>query len=167
MGIFDDIKKVVSKAAPLLGSAISATNPLAGVAISLLGNAFGVEGNNKKDILKRIKSDPEAALKLQKIEHDHVESLKRIAAENYKTEVEDRKDARETSVKSSKKYRSFLRWFAALVTVGFFCISAALMFVPLVDINPSEKEFIAMLVGVLVSKWQTIVDFFYGSSSPE
>lgn len=70
------------------------------------------------------------------------------------------------SEKKKKKrnvpYKDFLRHMAYLVSFGFFG-ALLLLFLP-ITINPSARELLSMLIGMLASKWQTIIDFFYGSS---
>jgi hypothetical protein len=66
------------------------------------------------------------------------------------------------SEKKAVLYRDFLRHLAYVVTFGFF---AALLFLFLpITFNSEGRELLSMLVGMLASKWQTIIDFFYGSS---
>lgn len=148
--------KVVGLSAPLLAGALG--SPFAGMAISLLGNLFGVPNGNVEDILEKIKLDPDATTKLKQLELEHSEALAKIQSTNYSTEVEDREDARKYSV----LYKDFLRHMAYLVTGGFFGV-LFLLFFPL-EISAEEKNLLYMLIGMLVSKWQTIIDFFYGSS---
>lgn len=147
---------IVAKAAPLLGTVLG--TPLAGVAVSLIAQAFGVNPHNVDDIVTAINSSPEATLKLRTLEYDHAETLAKIGSQDYATEVDDRKDARKNAV----LYKDFLRHMAYLVTVGFFG-ALVMLFLP-IQYNPNERELLSMLVGMLVSKWQTIIDFFYGSS---
>lgn len=164
MGIIDTIKdsgitEIVGKAAPLLATVLG--SPLAGAGIALLANAFGTDAKDVKGLVANIAGDPEAMLKLKTLEYEHADTLARLASQDYLTEVDDRKDAR----RNSSEYKDFLRHFAYLVTLGFFAALFAL-FLPVVNISldADEKQLLAMLVGVLVSKWQTIIDFFYGSS---
>lgn len=56
----------------------------------------------------------------------------------------------------------FLKNMAYLVTFGFFC-ALFLLFFPWA-LGGDEKNLLSMLVGMLASKWQTIIDFFFGSS---
>jgi len=56
----------------------------------------------------------------------------------------------------------FLKNMAYLVTLGFFA-ALFLLFMPW-QLNGDEKNLLSMLVGMLASKWQTIIDFFFGSS---
>jgi hypothetical protein len=152
------ILPVVSKVAPLLGSVLG--TPLAGVAISLMSQAFGVNPSDLNALNNAISESPEAAIKLKTLEYEHAETLAKIASTDYDTEVEDRKDARELA--KTVDYKDFLRHMAYIVTAGFFC-ALLLLFCP-IPINPQGRELLSMLVGMLVSKWQTIIDFFYGSS---
>lgn len=152
-----EIIPIVSKVAPLLGSILG--TPLAGVALSLIGNAFNAHSVKADEIAKILSNDPEASLKLKTVEYENSQILAQIAATNYQTEVDDRKDARD---KNSFLYKDFLRHMAYIITFGFFCV-LFLLFIPL-SINGTEREILLMLVGMLVSKWQTIIDFFYGSS---
>lgn len=154
--IESEILPTISKAAPLLGSLLG--TPFAGVVISLIASAFGV---NPKDLgaLADKLSSPDAQIKLKELEMTHAETLTQIAASSYATEVDDRKDARKNAV----LYKDFLRHMAYLVTLGFF-MALALLFMPVTTYDPNERELLSMLIGMLVSKWQTIIDFFYGSS---
>ncbi len=74
--------------------------------------------------------------------------------DNFVDQDEDEKNAR--------LYRGFLRHMAYLVTLGFFGV-LMMLFVP-IGYDPNERELLSMLIGMLVSKWSTIIDFFYGSS---
>lgn len=59
--------------------------------------------------------------------------------------------------------KSFLRHLTYLITIGFFSI-VIILFYGANTINPSEKDLISMLFGVLIGKWSTIIDFWFGSS---
>jgi len=63
-----DIGSMVAKAAPLLGKLLPI--PYAGVAGELIASAFGVK-NEPTAIHNAIKSDPDAAVKLAKLELDN------------------------------------------------------------------------------------------------
>lgn len=57
---------------------------------------------------------------------------------------------------------SFLRVMAYLVTIGFFG-SLVMLFLP-ITVSSTQRELLSMLIGMLASKWQTIIDFYYGNS---
>lgn len=157
--IGSSLGKFVGVASPLLASVLS--TPLAGVAVSLLAQVFGVPARDTESLLDAMRNDPDAAQKIRDIENRHQEALATIAGQNYGVEVDDRKNAREHAV----CYKDFLRHMAFVVTIGFFSV-LLLLFVP-IDISNDEKNLLSMLVGMLASKWQTIIDFFYGSSRPQ
>lgn len=148
---------IVSKVAPLLGSILG--SPLAGVAISLISQALGMASPSVNGIVETLTRDPEALAKLKQLEFNHAEVLEKIAQEFYATEVDDRKDARQYGV----QYKDFMRHMAYLVTFGFLG-ALLLLFLPF-PLDANEHDLILVLVGMLASKWQTVIDFFYGSSS--
>lgn len=150
------ILPLVSGAAPLLASVLG--TPLAGVGISLLSRYFSVDPKNIGELDAAIRSDPEASLKLKTLEYDNAEMLQKISSMDYATEVDDRKNARAYSL----PYKAFISHMAYIVTLGFFA-ALFLLFLPL-NLSGDEKNLLSMLVGMLASKWQTIIDFFYGSS---
>jgi len=155
-GSLDVIVSSVSKIAPILGGVLG--TPLAGVAVGLLAKCFGVDVSNLSDLAHKIATDPDSAVKIKQLENEHVETLQKIITQNYAIEVDDRKDARKTGI----LYTDFLRHMAYVVTLGFF-LALGFLFIP-IEINPNARELLSMLVGMLASKWQTIIDFFYGST---
>lgn len=156
---FKSLLKLVQPISPIIAAALG--GPLSGVAVSLLSNVFGANPKDITDLTTKIQQDPEAPFKIRQLECEHAATLAQIASEDYKTEVEDRKDAR----LHSHQYKNFLRHFAYFVTVGFFGIIIVL-FLPF-PVNQTERELLIMLIGMLASKWQTMVDYFYGSSRPQ
>lgn len=147
---------IVRGTAPILGTVLG--SPLAGVALSLIANCFGGNPKDIGDLLNKIKLDANASVKLREIELQHQEILQHIASHDFEIEVQDKEDAR----KYGYLYKDFLLHMSYFVTVGFFA-ALFLLFIPL-TISESEKNLLSMLVGMLASKWQTIIDFFYGSS---
>lgn len=108
-----DFAKIVGASAPLLASVLG--TPLAGVAISLLANAFGVKSHDLDNISAVITADPESSIKIKTVEYEHAETLANIAAQNYSTEVDDRKDARN----HAETYKDFMMRMSVVVTVDF------------------------------------------------
>jgi hypothetical protein len=158
-GLIDAIASNIFKVAPLLAGSL--TSPLSGMALSILASAFGVSPSKLADLLSKITSEPDAPARLAKLEAEHCEALAHIASTDFNHEIDDRKDARTYG----KDYRDFLKHMAYLITAGFFT-ALFLLFIP-IDLSSDEKNLLSMLVGMLASKWQTIMDFFYGSSRPQ
>ena len=59
----------------------------------------------------------------------------------------------------SDKATPFQRHMAYLVT-AIFIGALVLVFLPL-PIGQEDRDLLSMLIGMLVSKWQTIIDFFF------
>jgi hypothetical protein len=154
----NSLLSLVSKYAPFLGAVLG--TPFAGMGLSIIARALGLDSTKADAIQSALVADPNLALKLKEIEATHATELAQILAQEYAVEVDDRKDARKNSV----LYKDFIRHMAYLVTLGFFG-ALMMLFFPL-DIESGHRELLSMLVGMLVSKWQTIIDFFYGSSRP-
>ena len=151
--IASELVHAIESSAPGLATALG--SPVAGVVVSILESAFHVAA---PDLVHTIASDPTAPVKLRELDNQHSEALAAVDAGAYQTEVSDRIDARA----HGSEYSDFLRHEAYLVTIGFF-LAIALVSAPL-KFDPHERELLSMLIGMLASKWQTIVDFFYGSS---
>jgi len=158
MSIIPELLSLVKTTAPIVASALG--SPIAGVAVSLIASAFGIKGNDQNAIVNAIKSDPDAAFKLKELEYTHAEELKKIASTDFQTAVSDKMNAREYS----KQYIGFMKYMAAMVTIGFF-IALFMCFLPQLNISDPEKQILLVFIGVLTSKFQTIIDYFFGSSN--
>lgn len=141
------IAKAIGAVAPMLATVLG--SPLAGVGISLLCSKFGGTPQDLSGLVTNINNDPEAELKLRALEYDHQTALAMIT---------DTQDAR----KYAPIFKDFLRHMTFLVTLGFFA-ALFLLFLPL-QLSAEEKNLLSMLVGMLASKWQTIIDYFFGNS---
>lgn len=144
----------ITSVAPVLARSLFGV--AGGVVASLLGSIFGT--SNMDSLSAAIAADPDAAIKLREIENKHAEFLASADHENFTTETLDRQDAR----KYAPSNRSFLITMTFLVTAGFFTV-LLLLFVPW-QISEEGKNLLSMLVGMLASKWQTMIDFYFGSS---
>lgn len=156
--MLSELISIVEKSAPLLASALG--SPVAGIAVSLIENAFGITQSNPTQLAAAVSADPDAVAKLKALEFQHEDELKTIASTSYGIEVQDRENARAMAA----QFKNFMRHLAYLVTAGFFA-AIFLLFFPVTTFTSDEKQLLAMLIGMLVSKWQTIIDFFYGSSN--
>lgn len=156
--IVSDIVPLIERAAPTLSSVL--LSPFSSIVVSLISHAFGKASGDITG-LKAVLSDPELtqqnALRLRELEYAHAAQFAQLASQDYKIEVDDRMDAR----KQALIFRDFLRHMAYLITAGFF-IALFMLFAP-ITISEDEKNLLFLLVGMLASKWQTIIDFFYGS----
>lgn len=75
---WESIKGAVASAAPALGTALG--GPAGGAVGSLIAGALGVE-ETPDAIQKALKSDPEAAVKLQRLQNEHQQEIRRMTLE--------------------------------------------------------------------------------------
>ncbi len=146
-----NLNDIVSKSAPLIGSLLG--SPLAGIGISWVANLFGADPMNTQDIIDKINADPEAALKLKTLEYQHQEMLENISASNYKTEVDDRKSAREREIALND-------WVPTILAVGFLINYAIMQFYCVSHISAANDIISARFQDVLIM----IVSYYFGSS---
>ncbi|TBW58541.1 hypothetical protein EZI54_03925 [Marinobacter halodurans] len=74
---WDDVKDVVGKAAPLLGSALG---PAGGAVGTLIASALGTD-DNPEAVASAIQADPDALVKLKALEREHERELRRMVIE--------------------------------------------------------------------------------------
>jgi len=167
-----DLRKLgglVAEYAPLLGTAIGgpAGGAIGGL-ISVVANTFGLKGkdaSNPAKIMKAIRADPEAAIKLQKIQNDHEEALARINLESDEAYLRDRQSARSREVEMTKatgKRDINLYILAWVVVLGFLGLCAILIFRPL-PVGTSQN-ILFMLFGGMISAFSAVMQYFFGSS---
>ncbi len=147
----NDLQSLVTKSAPLLGSLLG--GPLAGLGVSWLAHAFGVDGNHPQDIINKILADPQAALTLKSLEYNHQEELQRIQATNYQTEVDDRKSARVREI-------SLHDYVPTILAIGFLINYACIQFYCVTHSSSATDIISARFQDVLIM----IISYYFGSS---
>lgn len=160
-----EVGKYVKKFAPVLGTAVAGpAGGALGGAVSLLCSAFGIESEDPQpdEVLSAIKFDPEAGLKLRKLELNHKTELRRIALELDRAYLADVQSARSREVelvKATGKRDINLYILAWSVVVGFFLLTGLLMFIQ-IQVN----EAALLLFGSLASGFGMVLQYFFGSS---
>lgn len=152
MNLWDNLTDCIKKSSPLIASAISSTNPIAGMLISLISKTFGANKDDPQDIINKIYGDPEAEIKIKKLEFEHEESLINLQSEDYKTEVDDRKSARNREV-------SLHDWVPTILAIGFLINYAAIQFYCVLSNNNSNEIISARFQDVLIM----IMSYYFGS----
>ena len=161
---------LVKGAAPLLGTAIggpagTVVGGLAGGAISLIGQAFGVEDvEDPEQIYNAIKADPEAVIKLKQIELDHKIELQKLALEIDRAYLQDVQNARQRQVeveKTTGKKDINLYFLAWTIVCGFFGLTVVLIWHELPD---DSTGVVFLLFGALVAGFTQVINYFFGSS---
>lgn len=161
---FSKLKDVLVGAAPTLATALG--GPAAGLVVSMLSKAFGLSSADPDQLAKQIALDPESSLKLAQLEADHAKAMREMDMNFYKLQLEDIASARlrETEVvKVRGKSDLIMQVLSGLITVGFF-LTMTLFMSDVVNISQTEQNVFSLLIGMLVSKFGTVIDYYFGSS---
>lgn len=147
--ILDTLKQTVSKTAPLLGSAIG--GPLGGIVGTLIASVLGVKTFDPKEILNIINSNSDAAIKLKQLEIDYQKTLVDAEVQNYKTQVDDTKDARAHFSHSRQQF------FLAIMFLLFFASIVYLDGLKYMTVDPELR-------GILYACMMGLFGYYFGSS---
>lgn len=142
--------------APTIATALG--GPLAGLAVSAIAKAVGVEEDKVTDLIASNKMTPEqiAQVKIAEIELKKQENELGLNFEALA--VDDRKSAREMQAAVRSKVPPAL---AGAITLGFFGILSMLLFGQVDGNNPT----ILMMLGSLSTAWTGIIAYYFGSSA--
>jgi hypothetical protein len=142
--------------APTIATALG--GPLAGMAVSAISKAIGVDEDKVQDMISsnKLSADQVAQLKLAEIEL--AKQAQELGLNFEKLAVEDRKSAREMQATTRSKMPPIL---ASAVTVGFFGIVVMMFFNQINSNNPA----ILMMLGSLGTAWTGIIAYYFGSSA--
>ena len=142
--------------APTIATAMG--GPLAGMAVSAISKAIGVDPEKVGDLISsnKLTADQIAQVKIAEIELQ--KQAQELGLNFEKLEVEDRKSARDMQSKTRSLMPPIL---AGTVTLGFFGIMT-MMFVGKVD---SSNPAILMMLGSLGTAWTGIIAYYFGSSA--
>jgi hypothetical protein len=142
--------------APTIATALG--GPLAGLAVSAISKAVGVDEDKVTDLISSNKMTPEqiaqvklAELELKKQENELGLNFEALA-------VDDRKSAREMQAATRSIVPPAL---AGAITLGFFGILSMLLFGQVDGNNPT----ILMMLGSLSTAWTGIIAYYFGSSA--
>jgi plasmid maintenance system antidote protein VapI len=132
--------------------------PLAGMAVSAISKAIGVDEDKVQDLItnNKLTADQVAQIKLAEIEL--AKQAQELGLNFEKLEVEDRKSAREMQAATRSMMPPLL---ASAVTVGFFGIVVMMFFNQVDSNNPA----ILMMLGSLGTAWTGIIAYYFGSSA--
>ena len=142
--------------APTIATALG--GPLAGMAVSAISKAVGVDEDKVQDMISsnKLSADQVAQLKIAEIEL--AKQAQELGLNFEKLAVEDRKSAREMQATTRSKMPPIL---ASAVTVGFFGIVVMMFFNQIDSNNPA----ILMMLGSLGTAWTGIIAYYFGSSA--
>ena len=142
--------------APTVASALM--TPLAGMAVSVVSKAIGVEPEKVQDIISSGKLTPEQIAQIKIAEIDLQKQANDLGLNFEKLAVDDRKSARDMQMATRSWVPPLL---AAAVTVGFFGILVMMLLGKVDSNNPA----ILMMLGSLGTAWTGIIAYYFGSSA--
>src|SRR3990167_425432 len=149
--------KVVSTAAPILGSVLNSVLPGSGLIISGLKALFGVQSNDNDELATAISNDPNAALKLAEFEITHRHDLDQILA-NDRASARDR----ESEIVTATGKRDWVMEFIAIIMVmGFFGMCFIISFVP---IAKTDTNLLYLVIGQFSTGFITILSYYFGAT---
>ena len=142
--------------APTIATALG--GPLAGMAVSAISKAIGVDEAKVGDLISnnKLTADQIAQVKLAEIELQ--KQAQELGLNFEKLEVEDRKSARDMQSATRSMMPPLL---AGAVTIGFFSIMVMMFFNKIDSANPA----ILMMLGSLGTAWTGIIAYYFGSSA--
>jgi hypothetical protein len=142
--------------APTIATAMG--GPLAGMAVSAISKAIGVDPTEVSDLIENNKLSAEQIAQIKVAEIELQKQAQELGLNFAKLEVEDRKSARDMQAATRSMMPPLL---AGAVTVGFFAIMTLMFFNKLDDSNPA----ILMMLGSLGTAWTGIIAYYFGSSA--
>jgi hypothetical protein len=142
--------------APTIATALG--GPLAGMAVSAISKAVGVDEDKVQDLISSNKLNADQVAQLKMAEIELAKQAQELGLNFEKLAVEDRKSAREMQATTRSWMPPIL---AGAVTLGFFAIMTLMFFNKVDSNNPA----ILMMLGSLGTAWTGIIAYYFGSSA--
>ena len=142
--------------APTIATAMG--GPLAGMAVSAISKAIGVEPEKVGDLISNNKLTAEQIAQVKIAEIELQKQAQELGLNFEKLAVDDRKSAREMQATTRSIVPPVL---AAIVTFGFFGIMVMMLLGKVDSNNPA----ILMMLGSLGTAWTGIIAYYFGSSA--
>ncbi len=142
--------------APTIATAMG--GPLAGMAVSAISKAIGVDEEKVGDLIANNKLTAEQIAQVKIAEIELQKQANELGLNFEKLAVDDRKSAREMQATTRSIVPPLL---AAIVTVGFFGILVMMLMGKVESDNPP----ILMMLGSLGTAWTGIIAYYFGSSA--
>ena len=142
--------------APTIATAFG--GPLAGMAVSAISKALGVEPDKVQDMISSNKLSAEQIAQLKIAEIELQKQAQELGLNFEKLAVDDRKSARDMQAATRSMVPPIL---ATVVTVGFFGILGMMLTGKVDSNNPA----LMMMLGSLGTAWTGIIAYYFGSSA--
>ncbi len=161
-----DWKDIVSKVAPVLGTALG--GPFAGTAVKFLSDTFltdddGNAGQSTEERLSQMftAASPEKLQELKQADNEFKLKMAEIGLKSEELAVRDTESARKMATDTSIWPQYSL---AAVFVVGYFALLGALIWVSVAKGVTAFPQAILILVGILSAAIPQILHFYYGST---
>lgn len=142
--------------APTIATALG--GPLAGMAVSAISKAIGVDPDQVGDLISNNKLSAEQIAQIKLAEIELAKQAQELGLNFEKLANEDRKSARDMQTATKSIVPPAL---AIAITVGFFGILVMMLLGRVDSNNPA----ILMMLGSLGTAWGGIVSYYFGSSA--
>ena len=141
-----DIISIVSKVAPVLGTALG--GPAGGIVGTLISAALGVDINKPEDVARKLQDDPECANKLKQLE----------------LQLSDLQSARCEAAKETG-YLRFVR--PGLAIAAMWAIFADIFLIKYVVDDDIVRQILIVMMVALVWDVRQIYKFYFGNTEEE
>jgi hypothetical protein len=150
---WEDIKPFIAKAAPVVGTLVGGP---AGPAVgALIASALGTEATPDA-VMEKLKSDPDALLKIEKMERDERAHIREMELHTLQSELSDMQSARDV-------HRS--HWMPSVITLILAIMVMALGVALVFTVIPGEnKDMAVYLLGQITGTFTTAVAYWIGTS---
>lgn len=163
-----DWKSIVKSVAPMLGTALG--GPLGGIAGAALSKALGGEGKADEAVLAEAvkNATPEQLLAIKNADYAFKIQMEELgyksAIDLEKIAYEDRNSAREREIKTGDSWTP--RVIAGIVVFGFLWSVYYVLSGRVAGLkDPATIGMIGTLIGYISAKADTIIGYYFGSSS--
>lgn len=150
---WEKVGRAIADSAPVLGSVIG--GPAGGAVGALIASTLGTSADPDA-VMEKLKSDPEALLKIKQLEADERDQIRNWQLETLKAELADVQSARTTHA---------AHWMPAAITIALTIMVTAMGSALIFYVVPPENKDIAVyLFGQIVGTFTTAVAYWIGSS---
>ncbi|SDI65534.1 hypothetical protein SAMN04487926_12167 [Paraburkholderia steynii] len=153
---WSDLKGVVSKAAPVVGTLLGGP---AGAAVGgLIAAALGTD-STPDAVSAALIGNPDAIVKIQELQTNAKVQLQQLAVTAEANRLADVQNARSRQTANPRDYTPQV--LAAFVTVGFFGTLGLVMFA---HMESAAQNLLLVMTGTLQTAWVAIISYYFGSS---
>jgi hypothetical protein len=153
-----DWKSIVRTVAPGIATALG--GPLAGIAVSAIGNALGIDEPTQEKVIAAVKgATPDDLLKLKQAEQEFILQMKKLEIDVAKIAADDRDSARKREMATGDWTPKILA-FVIVVTWG-----AVQYYLLRNVVHEDMRELVMRVLGTLDAALMLVLSYYYGASA--